>query len=145
MIKAIIKFFQLSAEEKKLFYKAVRIALLVRMYLFLMPSHKLSRFMGSPHKESLHEVDVTYDGIVTKVFRAMRRSSVYLPFKEKCLVDAIVAKKILKKYNIETTLYLGVAKNGSKELIAHAWLRYGDSYIVGKKGMGKFIPVEWYS
>jgi hypothetical protein len=141
----IIKFIHLPAEEKNLFFKAMRIALWVRMLILLLPSHKLQKLMGMPHKESLQAKEKTLESMVIKIYRAMRRSSVYLPFREKCLVDAIVTKKMLQKYNIESTLYLGVAKDGNKKLIAHAWLRYGNTIIVGKKGMGKFVQIEWYT
>jgi Transglutaminase-like superfamily len=141
----IIKFIHLPAEEKNLFFKAVRISLWVRLLILLLPSVKLQKLLGTPHKESSQAIEKTVESVAIKIYRNMRRSSVYLPFSEKCLVDAIVAKKMLQKYNIESTLYLGVAKDENKKLIAHAWLRYGNTFIVGKKGIGKFVQVEWYT
>jgi hypothetical protein len=145
MLRATIKFFHLPAEEKTLFFKAVRIALWVRLLMLLFRSQKLQKLMGMPHKESSQAIEKTVESVAIKIYRAMRRSSVYLPFREKCLVDAIVTKKMLQKYNIESTIYLGVAKDGNKKLIAHAWLRYGNNFIVGKRGMEKFVPMEWYT
>ena len=49
--------------------------------------------------------------------------------------------KMLERRNIESTLYLGTAKDLNGKLIAHAWLRSGPLYITGKEGMEKFTEV----
>jgi len=144
MIKALRKFFLISAEERKLFFQAVRFALWARKYTRTLSSNKLHKFLGVPHKESVTEVSIA-DPVILKVYRAMRRSTIYLPFKRKCLIEAIVAKKMLMQYNIPATLYLGIAKDGNKNLIAHAWLRCGNNIIVGKKGMEKYVAIEWFT
>ena len=145
MFRKIKKFIHLPADEKKLFFEAIRIASWARLYTAIKPSSNLPKIMGTAHKESQYEVSSAEDEIVGKIYRATRRSSVYLPFKEKCLIEAIVAKSLLKKYGMDSTLYLGVARDGNKELLAHAWLRYGNKIIVGKKGMDKYISVEWFT
>ena len=43
--------------------------------------------------------------------------------------------KMLEKRNIESTLYLGIAKDEKGELIAHAWLRSGPFYVSGAEVM----------
>jgi hypothetical protein len=145
MFRKIKKFILLPGEEKNLFYSAIKIALSSRLFILFRTSNKLPEILGNAHIESPYELSTTEDIIVAKVYRATRRSSVYLPFKEKCLIEAIVAKSLLKKYGMDSTLYLGVARDGNKELLAHAWLRYGNKIVVGKKGMDKYISVEWFT
>ncbi len=142
---AIVKFFRLSVEEKKLFFKAVQLALWARLNTTFRSSNRVVRLLGTAHKESYYNAYNTDDSIVNKTYRAMRRSSVYLPFKQKCLIDAIVVKKMLKKYGIDSTLYLGVSKDAKNKLVAHAWLRYGNFIIVGKKGTEKYVALEWFT
>ena len=48
---------------------------------------------------------------------------------------------MLEKRGIESTLYLGTAKDESGELIAHAWLRSGPYFVTGAEGMEKFTVV----
>lgn len=144
-LKKLNKFILLTSEERRLFFEAVCYALSTRAQITFLPFRQYAGFLGIPHKESNIQPDPDQLTIVYKVFRAMRRSSVYLPFREKCLIDAIVMKKMLFRRNIESTLYLGVAKESEKQLIAHAWLRCGENIITGRKGMEKYRLLEWFT
>ena len=55
----------------------------------------------------------------------------YTFWESQCLVKAIAGMKMLEKRNIESTLYLGTAKDEKGELIAHAWLRSGLFLCIG--------------
>ena len=46
-----------------------------------------------------------------------------------------------RKTEIESTLYLGTAKDENGEIIAHAWLRSGPFYVLDAEGMEKFTVV----
>jgi hypothetical protein len=145
MFSAIKKYIYLPAEEKRLFYQALRIAVRFRLYTLIYSSKRLTGILGIPHKDSLFDADITKSNVIHMVCRAMRRSTIYLPFRRKCLVEAFVVKKMLEKYNISTTIYLGVAKDDNKNLIAHAWLRYGNNIIVGRKGMNRYKSLERFT
>ena len=47
--------------------------------------------------------------------------------------------KMLERRKIESTLYLGTAKDENGKMIAHAWLRSGPFYITGAEGMERFM------
>ena len=51
--------------------------------------------------------------------------SKYTFWESQCLVKAIAGMKMLERRQIESTLYLGTAKDELGKLIAHAWLRSG--------------------
>lgn len=144
MFKKIIKFFHLPWYEKRLFYEAVYLALWSRIYIHFFPFRKFAVHLGREH-EVVTTQNVKESLLVKDICRAMKRSSRYLPFHGKCLVEAVVVKKMLEKRNIKSTLYLGVSKKEHKEMIAHAWLVIDDTAIVGRQGMEKFVPVEWYT
>ncbi|SCC47642.1 lasso peptide biosynthesis B2 protein [Bacillus wiedmannii] len=76
-----------------------------------------------------------------KVSEAISIMSRYTFWESQCLVKAIAGMKMLEKRHIESTLYLGTAKDCHGELIAHAWLRSGSFYITGSEGMEKFTVV----
>ena len=48
---------------------------------------------------------------------------------------------MLERRNIDSTLYLGTAKDYQGQFIAHAWLRSGPFYLTGAEEMGRFIVV----
>jgi hypothetical protein len=136
-------FFTLPVEEKLLFFEAVRISLKYRLLTHLVPDRWYLPKLGTFHKESNDILSPGQHLIVKQVYKAVRRSSLYLPFKEKCLIESIVAKKMLKNRGIESTLYLGVAYDDWENLVAHSWLRSGSLIITGKRGKDKFTAVEW--
>jgi hypothetical protein len=144
MFKKIIKFFRLPVNEKKLFFEAIYLAIWSRIYINLFPFRKFAVHLGNV-REVVPFQNIKDSLVVKEVCRAMKRSSRYLPFPKKCLVEAVVAKKMLEKRNIKSTLYLGVSKKEQNEMIAHAWLVIDDIVIVGRQGMDKFVPVEWYT
>ncbi|MEB3100766.1 lasso peptide biosynthesis B2 protein [Ferviditalea candida] len=76
-----------------------------------------------------------------RVHEAIEIMSKYAPWESKCLVRAIAAMKMLERRRIESTLYLGTAKDEGRKMIAHAWLRSGPYYITGAEGMETFTVV----
>ena len=66
-------------------------------------------------------------------------------WESQCLVKAIAGMKMLEKRNIESTLYLGMAKDEKGKLIAHAWLRSGAIYVSGAEVMERFTVVAKFA
>ena len=69
----------------------------------------------------------------------------YTFWESQCLVKAIAAMKMLEKRQIESTLYLGTAKDETGNMIAHAWLRSGPFYITGVEEMKRFTVVSKFA
>jgi hypothetical protein len=74
-------------------------------------------------------------------------NSKYTPWESKCMVQALSAKWLLKKYNVPSTIYFGVTKDSENEgkLKAHAWLKVNQTFITGAVGHQKFKVVNFYS
>ena len=142
---AIVKFKKAPEVEKLLFFEAMQITLVTKLLLAILPFQKYSQKLGIPHKETKSDPSLQALLVIDSVHKTIRRCSIYLPFKENCLIDAIVAKKMLKKRNIGSTIYLGAALLNKTRLIAHAWLRSGSVIITGKKEMEKYKALEWYT
>lgn len=79
--------------------------------------------------------------ILKNITDAIHIMSKYTFWESQCLVKAIAALKMLERRKIESTLYLGTAKDKSGNLIAHAWLRSGPFYITGFEGKERFTVV----
>ncbi len=145
MFKLFKKYYSIDKKERKIlnrtFFWLIYAFVLVRM----IPLRWFSHFLGEFKKEVAVEINSGQKELIQMLTKNIRRWKRYLPWKVKCFEEAIAAKKVLEKYNIKTTIYLGVAKEGEKNLIAHAWLKVGDEIIIGKKGADKFVVVGFYS
>ena len=94
--------------------------------------------------ETKYELTVDQKAIAKKISSALYLMSQYTFWESECLVKAIAGMKMLERRGIESTLYLGTAKDETG-LIAHAWLRSGNYYVSGKEGNNKFTVVATFA
>ncbi|KWX86285.1 stage V sporulation protein S [Paenibacillus riograndensis] len=117
---------------------------LVRIQL-LFPFAKTAPQLGIQAQETpmiSREGDAARIRHVTKAIRVMSR---FTPWKSTCMVRAGAGLKMLEKRGIESTLYMGVAKDKQGRMIAHAWLRSGSYYVSGDDAMKGFVVVEKFA
>lgn len=145
MFRLFKKYNSIDKTERKIlnrtFFWLVYAFLLVR----IIPLRWFSPLLGEYNKVLEFNLKDDQKEIIIKLSRNIRRLKKRIPWKVKCFEEAITAKKVLEKYNVKTTIYLGVARNKEEKLIAHAWLKSGDLFISGKKGYEKFALVGFYS
>lgn len=111
----------------------------------LMPFSKASQMLGNKMEETSFEYRDTDRVILKNISDAIRIMSKYTFWESQCLVKAVAAMKMLERRNIESTIYLGTAKDETGELIAHAWLRSGPFYLTGSEGKERFIVVAKFA
>ena len=106
-----------------------------------IPFAKVAPSLGQHMGETSFSYKESNRKILKQISNAIDIMSKYTFWESQCLVRAIAAMKMLERRNIDSTLYLGTARDESGELIAHAWLRSGPFYITGSEGMEKFTVV----
>lgn len=92
------------------------------------PFAELAPKIGTLGYETPMETTSRYARLVHELMEAMFRR---LQWKDSCLIRALTAKKLLNRAGERCTLYMGVAKEGSNAMVAHAWLRCGKLYVTG--------------
>ncbi|WP_246202484.1 lasso peptide biosynthesis B2 protein [Virgibacillus doumboii] len=134
----------LNMEMKVLLFEAYFYLAWGRM-LKGMPFSKIAPSLGEKMKETSTNLNPEYRRKLGGISQAIQIMSKYTFWESECLVKAIAAMKMLEKRDIESTLYLGMAKDESGQLIAHAWLRSGPFYITGAAGMERFTVVNKFA
>lgn len=114
-------------------------------FLKSIPFAKVAPSLGKQMQETSNSDDLSNKKVLASVSRAIHLMSRYTFWESECLVKAIAGMKMLEKRNIESTLYLGTAKDDKGELIAHAWLRSGPYYISGAEVMHRFTVVAKFA
>ncbi len=110
-----------------------------------LPFSKVAPLLGVNMHETTHTVNRENLKIIKNVALAIQIMSRYTFWESKCLVRAIAGMKMLERRNIESTLYLGTARNEEGEMIAHAWLRSGNFFVSGSEGMKKYTVVGTFA
>lgn len=113
----------------------------VGRYLKSISFSKVAPTLGQQMEETTFDLSDSNKKVLSSVSQAIEIMSRYTFWKSQCLDKAIAAMKMLEKRQIESTLYLGTARDESGELVAHAWLRSGPFYITGFEEKEKFTIV----
>jgi hypothetical protein len=143
-VKKAQTFLRLNFKTKLLYIEAF-LHLGRARYLKSISFSKVAPTLGEQMKESSYELIAADKEILANVSRAINIMSRYTIWESQCLVKAMAAMKMLEKRKIDSTLYLGTAKDGNGGLIAHAWLRSGPFYITGAEVMDRFTVVSKFS
>lgn len=146
MFRKVRKYYSIDKTERRI---------LNRTFIWLVYAFVLVRFiplrwfnsMLGEYNNTKAEVDLNTDQIqlIEIEKKNLRRLKKFLPWKVKCFEEAITAKKVLNRYNIESTLFLGVAKEEESNLKAHAWLKSGEVFVTGERGYTNYTVVGFYS
>lgn len=107
----------------------------------LRPFSKVAKTLGDSMQETPNASIPNNIPELKNIANAVAIISKYTWWESKCLVRAVACMNMLKRRGIESTLYLGTAKDESGNMIAHAWLRSGPFYVTGKEGMERFTVV----
>ncbi|MFJ5621670.1 lasso peptide biosynthesis B2 protein [Peribacillus loiseleuriae] len=144
ILKKTRSFLRLDKKTKLLLIEAYLYLAWAR-YLKSIPFSKVVPSLGKQMQETSNSADLSNKKVLASVSHAIHLMSRYTFWESECLVKAIAGMKMLEKRNIESTLYLGTAKDEKGELIAHAWLRSGPFYISGSEVMYRFTVVAKFA
>lgn len=137
-----------SWEMKKLYLTAFFYSAYIRFCMLFVRYKKYESSMGIRGKViAEHELSNAQLQQIKMVKTVVLANSKYTPWESKCMVQALSAKWLLKKYNVPSTIYFGVTKDSENEgkLKAHAWLKVNQTFITGAVGHQKFKVVNFYS
>jgi ABC-type lipoprotein release transport system permease subunit len=109
------------------------------------PFKHLSKQLGQLNATSGHIYNLP-DNEIQRLAKSIRNVSQVVPWESKCLVQAVVAKVLLKKRETDSTLYFGVRKkDDGSSLEAHAWLDVNNEIVLGKELADQFTVVSSYT
>ncbi|SDQ10270.1 lasso peptide biosynthesis B2 protein [Virgibacillus salinus] len=110
-----------------------------------LPFAKVAPSLGDIMGETPFTLQTDNKALLAHISQTIQITSRYTLWESQCLVKAIAAMKMLERRKIESTLYLGTAKDDTGQLIAHAWLRSGPFYITGSEGMERFTVISKFA
>ncbi|PJN91784.1 lasso peptide biosynthesis B2 protein [Bacillus sp. mrc49] len=133
-------FLTIKWSKKRLLTEALFFLAFGRIFKTL-PFKKSTRLLGNHMEETAYSMSADEIAAAKNISNAIHIMSRYTFWESQCLVKAVAGMKMLERRGIESTLYLGTARNQQGDLTAHAWLRCGSYYVTGVEEMAKFIVV----
>lgn len=143
IIQKVKTFYELDINMKRLMVEAY-LTLAWARYRKSRVFAKIAPSLGEQMAETTYLENSQNRVMLRKISNAIHMMSLYTFWESECLVKAMAGMKMLEKRGIESTLYLGTAKDNTG-LVAHAWLRSGSFYISGSDGMERFTVVAKFA
>ncbi|WP_440118213.1 lasso peptide biosynthesis B2 protein [Paenibacillus sp. QZ-Y1] len=141
MLRKIKAYRSLPREVRGLIWEAY-IHLGWARILKAMPFAKIAPGLGtSMHETPMMGLQRSEVKTVRNVSKAILSASRYTLWESRCLVMAIAAMKMLERRKIDSTLYMGTARNEQGQMMAHAWLRSGKLIVTGADTMDQYTVV----
>lgn len=136
----LLKFLSRSWADRILLLRAFVLVSAVRVGLRVLPYRTVQRLVecAVTHREMTPEEEWQSLRQIVGAVEAMSRR---LLGTKPCLTQALAAQRMLRKRGMDSTLRIGVAKDGH-ELLAHAWLeRMGRVVIGGGNALARYTPL----
>jgi hypothetical protein len=143
ILKNIKKYYKLGNFERNNLIKALLTSIKVRILIKFFSTSFYANKIG---KQGINTSQNTFnENTVKTVLKNVKRVSKYSFWRTNCFEEALTTKLLLKKLDIESTIYFGVLKNEQQKLKAHAWLKIGDKFIIGQKNSEKFTITNFFT
>lgn len=140
-----IKFYRLNLHHKFLLLEALVCLGIFEIIISTVKFKRIASRLGKHMHESCEASNALEMRVIKDVSWAVTTMSRHNFWESKCLVQAITAKCMLRRRNINSTLYLGVARDERQTMIAHAWLRSGKTIVTGAKVKEAFVSLSSFA
>ncbi|MEK6249408.1 MAG: lasso peptide biosynthesis B2 protein [Planctomycetales bacterium] len=139
------RFFLTSWPDRWLLVEAVWLTAWARLAVLILPWRWVSPFFGDHMQSTTLQQDADNDLLLRRVSWAVQAADRHVPWKAKCLIQALAARSMLSRRGVEGTIYLGMCKTAENEFKAHAWTRCGQRLVSGATGHEAFTVVSTFA
>lgn len=129
-LKKMKKIMSLERKDFLLLIETFFFCVLYKIVITFIPFKIYKKYLGKHNEESSYTTDPDSEKTIYRISWAVSLLGKHFSWGKKCLVQALVAQRLLYRRGLESTLYMGVKKE-EKNISAHAWLRCGNIYVTG--------------
>jgi hypothetical protein len=128
-MRLLRSFLRLSGEDKRILIQVTLLLAAIRTGLSLLPYRVVQRLVVQlSTRGRLRNADVHYR---RRVLRAVRAAGRHLLGQKPCLTQALAVQWLFNRIGYPTNLRIGVAKDHTGKLLAHAWVEHEGKIIMG--------------
>lgn len=140
-------FLAISWKDRALLAEAGLLLALARIAVLILPFRVMAPRLGEPMAESDSADDPDRVELGRRIGWAIRVVSSRVPWRTKCLEQALAAKAMLRMRRVPNTMYLGVARggDGGSALGGHAWVRTGTLHVTGGAHVGHYTVLSTFA
>jgi hypothetical protein len=132
---------RLPNPRRLLLWEALGALALARFGMVCLPFKRIAAWLGTPGNESPLTAAAEEINIAREIGWAVGCLARRVPWDSRCLAQALAATWMLRRRGLEATVSFGAEWGESRELVAHAWLRFGPCLVTGGLGHERFKTV----
>lgn len=136
---------RVASSNRLLLLEAAICLALARLGIAALPFRWLTRALGLRQVEASGQDRAATPPASERVAWALDRMRRRAPWSANCLAQALAGTVMLRRRGVTSTLRLGVVKEGTAHLQAHAWLSSGDVIVAGGQDLERFTPLATFS
>jgi len=137
----------LSPTERCLLVEAIGWLGLLRVAVLMLPFRRLASLLGLTQSDP-SEVSLAFradhQARTEAIGWAVQGVAARTPWLSTCLVQSLAGYVMLRRHDVPSVVYLGVAKDAGGELIAHSWLQCGDRFVTGGGSQHRYSVIAAY-
>lgn len=139
----LARFFHLSFYDQRLTLEALFCLTGARLVIKLKSGAQVMRWL-SRERGTQYDPNESQLRCAQRIGAAIRRVAPHVPFRSLCLEQAVAGSWMLASRGIPARLSFG-ARMVDGKLKAHAWLRCGECWLTGAKGVEEFGELASYN
>jgi hypothetical protein len=143
----VVRARRLSPTDRRLLVAAIGWLGLLRVAAAMLPFRRLASLLGltqsDPSEVSL-AAGASHRAQAEAIGWAVQGVAARTPWLSTCLVQSLAGYVMLRRHDVPSVVYLGVAKDAGGELIAHSWLRCGDRLVTGGSSQHRYSVIAAY-
>lgn len=133
---------KLNRGGKKLFLQAYISISLIRLGLYILPFHRLQYLIFKAERLKFVSMMIP-DATVRAIALSVERSARYSMGNPMCLAKALTTVVLMSIYGFPYQINIGVAKDESNNLEAHAWVESDGKIVVGYlPDLSRYVPMS---
>lgn len=144
-LNRFVRFLWLPISSKSALLEAALLLVFAQFLIRVTPYSWWSQLLGPINGEKEESKAVSETEIGGSIAWLVNTAARSLPWNFVCLPRAMVAKWMLARRDVSSTLVLGIRKTGhSNDTDLHAWLRVGQQSITGGEVADEFTVIACY-
>jgi hypothetical protein len=129
---------RLPRVRKRLLREALVALALARIAMACLPFRRIASWLGTPGTETPPTAAFDQIRLADRIGWAVGALARRVPWDARCLAQALAATWMLRRRGLEGTVSFGADRGESRQLLAHAWLRFGPRLVTGGVGHERF-------
>lgn len=107
--------------------------IIFKIFISLASKEKVEKYIKLKGKIIPQNIDIGAYRKARNVRLAIASASKYVWWNSnnRCLLDALVAKKMMVRRKLPVTVHMGLKKNKKGQLVPHAWTKCGYYFVTG--------------